>query len=128
MSSSSSPSSSFVFCSYSSSYSYFFVPSSSSPSFSHLHSSDVAAEQSEGNQYQGTIYDILAVMLYNFCNAFPTLLHEWMWLALHVLQFPKHLIKGIGCLFSCIKAFFPLAVELDLSCWRFLEELGLAAH
>ena len=27
-------------------------------------------------QYKGNISDILAVMLYDFCNAFPTLLHE----------------------------------------------------
>ena len=70
-----------------------------------LHSSDVAAEQSEGIQYKGNICDIPAVMLYDFCNAFPTLLHEWMWLVLNVLQIPKSLRKVIECLYTSIKAF-----------------------
>ena len=44
-------------------------------------------------------------MLHDFCHAFPTLLHEWMWLVLNVLQLPKHLIKVIECLYTSIKAF-----------------------
>ena len=34
----------------------------------------------EGQLYRVNILDIPAVMLYDFCIAFPTLLHEWMWL------------------------------------------------
>ena len=40
---------------------------------------------SESLDYKGNISDIPAVMLYDFCNAFPTLLHEWMWLVSNFL-------------------------------------------
>ena len=46
-----------------------------------------------------------SVMLYDVCNAFPTLLHEWMWLVLNVLRIPKPLLKVIECLYTSIKAF-----------------------
>ena len=39
----------------------------------------------EGLSFKGDIGKIPAAMLYDFCNAFPTLLHEWMWLVLNVL-------------------------------------------
>ena len=66
-----------------------------------------AAEPIEGNrgQYKGNIRDILAVMLHDFCDAFPTLLHECMWLVSNVSQLPKHRIKGIECLYTSIEAF-----------------------
>ena len=44
-------------------------------------------------------------MLYDFCNAFPTLLHEWMWLVLNVLKIPKMLLRVIECLYTSINAF-----------------------
>jgi len=63
----------------------------------------IAASESQG--YKGNISDIPAAMLYDFCNAFPTLLHEWMWLVLTVLQIPKTILKVIECLYTSIKAF-----------------------
>ena len=33
--------------------------------------------------------DLPATALYDFCNAFPTLLHEWLFLLLKVLQLPE---------------------------------------
>ena len=51
------------------------------------------------------ISDIPAVMLYDFCNAFLTLLHEWMWLVLNVLRIPKHILKVIKCLYSSITCY-----------------------
>ena len=47
----------------------------------------------------------LCCMLYDFCNAFPTLLHEWLWLVLNVLCIPKPLLKVVKCLCTSIKAF-----------------------
>ena len=41
-------------------------------------------EGKRSEPYTGNIGDIPAAMLYDFCNAFPTLLHEWMWLVLKV--------------------------------------------
>ena len=58
-----------------------------------------------GNEYRANIGDILAGMLYCFCNAFPALLHEWMWLVLNVSRLRKPLIKVIVCLYTFIKAF-----------------------
>ena len=60
---------------------------------------------SEGQPYKGNISDIPAVMLYDFCNAFPTLLHEWMWLVLNVSRVPKPILKVIECLYTSIKAY-----------------------
>ena len=54
---------------------------------------------------RGIFCDIPAVMLYDFCNAFPTLLHERMWLVLNVLCLPKPLLKVIECLYTSIKAY-----------------------
>ena len=48
-----------------------------------------------GPSFKGNISDIPGVMLYDFCNAFPTLIHEWMWLVLHKLRIPKPLLKVI---------------------------------
>ena len=59
----------------------------------------------EGQSYKGNFSDIPAVMLYDFCNAFPTLLHEWMWLVLNVLRIPKHILKVIKCLYSSITCY-----------------------
>ena len=55
--------------------------------------------------YKGNIFDIPAVMLYDFCNAFATVLHEWMWLVLNVLRIPKPLLKVIKCLYTSISAY-----------------------
>ena len=44
-------------------------------------------------------------MIYALCNAFPTLLHEWIWLVLNVLHLPKQIVKVIECLYTSIKAF-----------------------
>ena len=33
-------------------------------------------EEHRDQQYKGSISDIPAVMLFDFCNAFPTVLHE----------------------------------------------------
>ena len=62
------------------------------------------ASSSRG-QYRGSISDIPAVMLYNFCNAFPTVLHEWMWLVLKTIKLPKDLYRVIKCLYLSIQAF-----------------------
>ena len=66
------------------------IDSSSSSSSSSADSSDVemtfvqpaglisdgpVIAASEGQFYKGSISDIPAVLLYDFCNAFPTLLH-----------------------------------------------------
>ena len=63
-----------------------------------LMSDEQVSAASECLDYKGNISDIPAVMLYDFCNAFPTLLHEWMWLVLNVLRIPKHILKVIKCL------------------------------
>ena len=55
--------------------------------------------------YLGNIGDIPAAMSYDFCNAFPTLLHEWMWLVLKVLKIPKDIVKVIERLYSKIFAY-----------------------
>ena len=55
--------------------------------------------------FSDNICDIPATMLYDFCNAFPTLLHEWMWLVLNVLKIPKQLLRVIECLYTSINAF-----------------------
>jgi len=55
--------------------------------------------------YRGNIFDIPAVMLYDFCNAFPTVLHEWMWLVLKTIKLPKDLYRVIKCLYRSIQAF-----------------------
>ena len=36
--------------------------------------------------YKANIFDIPPVMLYDFCNAFPTVLREWMWLVLKTIK------------------------------------------
>ena len=56
-------------------------------------------------EYKANMFDIPAVMSYDFCNAFPTLLHEWMWLVLNVLRIPKPILKVIGCLYISITAY-----------------------
>ena len=55
--------------------------------------------------YKGNIFDIPAVMLYDFYNAFPILLHEWMWLVSNVLRIPKPLLRVIKCLYTSITAY-----------------------
>ena len=60
---------------------------------------------SEGQPYRGNISDISGVMLYDFCNAFPTFLHEWMWLVSNVLRIPKPILKIIKCLYTSITAY-----------------------
>ena len=42
-------------------------------------------EEKRSEPYRGNICDIPAAMLYDFCNAFLILLHEWTWLVLKVL-------------------------------------------
>ena len=63
------------------------------------------SEEAQLQDYNGNIGNLPGTMLYDFCNAFPTLLHEWMWLVLNVLKIPKKLLKVIECLYTSIKAF-----------------------
>ena len=70
-----------------------------------LMSDEQVSAASECLEYKGNISDIPAVMLYDFCNAFPTLLHEWMWLVLNVLRIPKLILKVIKCLYTSISAY-----------------------
>ena len=44
-------------------------------------------------------------MFYDFCNAFPTLLHEWMWLVLKVLKILREIVKVIERLYTSIFAY-----------------------
>ena len=68
-------------------------------------SDEQVSAASERLEYKGNISDIPAVMLYDFCNAFPTLLHEWMWLVLNVLRIPKPILKVLKCLYTSITAY-----------------------
>ena len=63
------------------------------------------AEEKRSEPYRGNIGDIPASMLYDFCNAFPTLLHEWLWLVLEVLKIPTVIVKVIERLYSNIFAY-----------------------
>ena len=62
-------------------------------------------EEKRNEPYRGRIADLPAAMLYDFSNAFPTLLHEWLWLVLKVLQIPKNIVKVIERLYSKIFAY-----------------------
>lgn len=62
-------------------------------------------EEKRSEPYGGRIADLPAAMLYDFSNAFPTLLHEWLWLVLKVLQIPKNIVKVIERLYSKIFAY-----------------------
>ena len=53
----------------------------------------------------GNIGNLPATALYDFCNAFPTLLHEWMWLVLNVLDMPTDIRNVIACLYTAITAY-----------------------
>ena len=63
------------------------------------------AEEKRSEPYRGNIGDIPASMLYDLCNAFPTLLHEWLWLVLEVLKIPTVIVKVIERLYSNIFAY-----------------------
>ena len=63
-------------------------------------------EEKRGEPYRRNSGDIPAAMLYDFCDAFPTLLHEWMWLVLKVLQIPEQIVKVIERLYSLIFCIF----------------------
>ena len=58
-----------------------------------LPAGEMADEQvsaaSEFLEYEGNISDIPAVILYDFCNAFPNLLHEWMRLVSFFRELPN---------------------------------------
>ena len=62
-------------------------------------------EEHRDQQYKGSISDLPAVMLYDFCNAFPTVLHEWMWLVLTIIKLLKNILQAIRCLYLSIRAF-----------------------
>ena len=62
-------------------------------------------EEHRDQHYKGNISDIPAVMLYDFCNAFPTVFHEWMWLVLKTIKLPKEIYRAIKCLYTSIQAF-----------------------
>ena len=62
-------------------------------------------EELRGQLYKGNISDIPATMLYDLCNAFPTVLHKWMWLVLEAIKLPKVLLRIIKCLYMSIQAF-----------------------
>ena len=55
-------------------------------------------EELRGQLYRGNISDIPAAMLHDFCNAFPTVLHEWVWLVLKIIKLPKDLLRVTKCL------------------------------
>jgi len=62
------------------------------------------------NQFDATnimkdIGSIPVSALYDFCNAFPSLLHEWIFLVLEVLQVPTLIRKVILSLYTCITAY-----------------------
>ena len=63
------------------------------------------SEEHRDLPFEGNICDIPAAMLYDFCNAFPTVLHEWMWLFLETIKLPKVLYRLIKCLYLSIQAF-----------------------
>ena len=62
-------------------------------------------EEKRSEPYRGMIGDLPAAMLYDFSNAFPTLLHEWLWLVFKVLKILKDIVKVIERLYSKIFAY-----------------------
>ena len=72
----------------------------------------IRTEEKRGQAYTGNIGDIPVAMLYDFCNAFPTHLHEWMRLALDVLKIPECILKVIECLNDSAHSCFLLDVMM----------------
>ena len=60
---------------------------------------------SERQFYRGNISDLPAVMRYDYCNTFPTILLVWMWLVLNVSQIPKPILKVVECLYTSQNAY-----------------------
>jgi len=52
-----------------------------------------------------SVGSIPCTALYDFCNAFPTVLHDWFFLVLEVLQVPASICYVIKWLFSEITAY-----------------------
>ena len=53
----------------------------------------------------GSIPDLPVTPLYDFCNAFPTLLHDWMFYVLHCLGLPLLFMNLIQSLYTNITAY-----------------------
>ncbi len=51
------------------------------------------------------IANLPVTALYDFCNAFPTMLHQWLFLVLDSLQLPATFKWVIWWLYSCITAY-----------------------
>ena len=51
------------------------------------------------------VESLLATALYDFCNAFPTMLHEWMFLTLSYLGLAKPLFNVVWWLYQSIMAY-----------------------
>jgi hypothetical protein len=51
------------------------------------------------------IGDLPAAALYDFCNAFPTLLHEWLFFVLKVIRCPKEYRNVIQAMYTKIMAY-----------------------
>ena len=67
--------------------------------------------QSFPNQERASPREVLdigrlpATGLYDFCNAFPTMLHEWLFMVLKAIKLPAHLIWIIHWLYFGIEAY-----------------------
>ena len=54
---------------------------------------------------QRDISNIPCTALYDFCNAFPTMLHEWLFLVLRALEVPESFRWVVWWLYTSITAF-----------------------
>ena len=59
----------------------------------------------DANLHKGDIGKYPATALYDFCNAFPTLVHEWMFLVIKAYKFPRRLQNAILNLYTSIFAY-----------------------
>ena len=46
-----------------------------------------------------------ALLLYDYCNAFPTLVHQWLFLVLKYLRLPRWLWLGIYWMYKDVGAY-----------------------
>ena len=56
-------------------------------------------------QHCGDVKDLPGTALYDFCNAFPTLLHEWLFYVLKAIRCPKSYRNVIQAMYTRIMAF-----------------------
>ena len=57
------------------------------------------------DQVQTHVEKLPCTALYDFCNAFPTLLHEWLFLVLECYEVPRQLIQIIMWLYTDVHAY-----------------------